>query len=163
MQGTQAVPVISSLINKMDELKKAQSDAKQAYDAGTSIIDEFNNANSSAAAKLEMAQKALNDVAVELGQKLMPIVEQGINLGTLGIKAIIQVIGLVTKYTPIIAALTTAIVALTVAEYGHIAAEKLMELWTGKVKVAMVGLFNVLKAHPLILLTSAITGLALAK
>lgn len=162
MQGTQAVPVISSLINKMDELKKAQSDAKQAYDAGTSIIDEFNNANSSAAAKLEMAKKALNDVAVELGQKLMPIVEQGINLGTLGIKAIIQVIGLVTKYTPIIAALTTAIVALTVAEYGHIAAEKLMELWTGKVKVAMIGLFNVLKAHPLILLTSAITGLALA-
>ena len=78
MQGTQAVPVISSLINKMDELKKAQSDARKAYDEGTSIIEEFNNANSSAAAKLEMAKKALNDVSAELGQKLMPIVEAGL-------------------------------------------------------------------------------------
>ena len=162
MQGTQAVPVISSLINKMDELKKAQKDAREAYDEGTSIIEEFNNANSSAAAKLEIAKKAMNDVAAELGQKLMPIVENSIRLGTLGIKAILQIISLFTRYTPVIVALTTAIVALTVAEYGHIAAEKLMELWTGKVKVAMVGLFNVLKAHPLILLTSAVTGLALA-
>ena len=162
MQGTQAVPVISSLINKMDELKKAQNDARKAYDEGTSIIEEFNNANSSAAAKLEIAKKAMNDVAAELGQKLMPIVENSIRLGTLGIKAILQIISLFTRYTPIIVALTTAIVALTVAEYSHIAAEKLMELWTGKVKVAMVGLFNVLKAHPLILLTSAVTGLALA-
>ena len=162
MQGTQAVPVISSLINKMEELKKAQSDARKAYDEGTSIIEEFNNANSSAAAKLEMAKKSLEDVSAELGQKLMPIVENCIRLGTVGIKAILQIISLFTKYTPIIVALTSAIVALTVAEYGHIAAEKLMELWTGKVKVAMIGLFNVLKAHPLILLTSAITGLALA-
>ena len=75
MQGTQAVPVISSLINKMDELKKAQNDARKAYDEGTSIIEEFNNANSSAAAKLEMAQKAMNDAAASLGQQLLPIVE----------------------------------------------------------------------------------------
>ena len=88
MQGTQAVPVISSLINKMDELKKAQNDARKAYDEGTSIIEEFNNANSSAAAKLEMAQKAMNDAAASLGQQLLPIVEHSLNATTSFLKVI---------------------------------------------------------------------------
>lgn len=113
MQGTQAVPVISSLINKMDELKKAQSDAKQAYDEGTSIIDEFNNANSSAAAKLEMAKKSLNDVSVELGQKLMPIVEGGLVTTKTVLQVLASVADFVTRNIGTISRLTLGIGAYT--------------------------------------------------
>ena len=115
MQGTQAVPVISSLINKMDELKKAQTDARQAYDEGTSIIDEFNNANSSAAAKLDMAKKSMNDVAAELGQKLMPIVEGSINATTTLLKIMTPLVSAVMSCAPAIIKLTVAIVAYNVA------------------------------------------------
>ena len=159
MQGTQAVPVISSLINKMDELKSAQDTAKKAYDEGTSIIDEFNNANSSAAAQLEIAKKKLNDVSVELGRKLMPIVEGGIKSGTIAVQVISTLISATIRYTPVVVALTTAITALTVAENKKVIADKLSAFWTDKLKVATKGLFNTMKAHPYLLLVSAVMGL----
>ena len=115
MQGTQAVPVISSLINKMDELKKAQQDARQAYDEGTSIIDEFNNANSSAAARLDIAKKALNDVSVELGQKLMPIVEAGLVTSKTVLQVLSAVAGFVTRNIATISRLAVGIGAYTAA------------------------------------------------
>ena len=115
MQGTQAVPVISSLINKMDELKKAQADAHQAYDEGTSIIEEFNNANSSAAAKLEMEKKALNDVSVELGQKLMPIVEGGLQVSKAVLEILSTIAGFVTRNISTISRLVIGIGAYTAA------------------------------------------------
>lgn len=115
MQGTQAVPVISSLINKMDELKKAQSDARQAYDEGTSIIEEFNNANSSAAAKLEISKKALNDVSAELGQKLMPIVQGSITASTTFLKVLSAIVGFIVPNTKALVQLTIAIAAYTIA------------------------------------------------
>ena len=115
MQGTQAVPVISSLINKMDELKKAQQDARQAYDEGTSIIDEFNNANSSAAAKLDMAKKAMNDVATELGQKLMPIVEAGLVTSKTVLQVLSAVAGFVTRNIATISRLAIGVGAYTAA------------------------------------------------
>lgn len=115
MQGTQAVPVISSLINKMDELKTAQDTAKKAYDEGTSIIDEFNNANSSAAAKLEIAKKAVNDVAVELGQKLMPIVESGLQTTKVVLQILSAVAGFVTRNIATISRLAIGVGAYTAA------------------------------------------------
>ena len=115
MQGTQAVPVISSLINKMDELKKAQSDARQAYNEGTSIIEEFNNANSSAAAKLEISKKALNDVSAELGQKLMPIVQGSITASTTFLKVLSAIVGFIVPNTKALVQLTIAIAAYTIA------------------------------------------------
>ena len=115
MQGTQAVPVISSLISKMDELKKAQQDARQAYDEGTSIIEEFNNANSSAAAKLEIAKKKLNDVSVELGQKLMPIVEGGIETSKIVLQVLSAIAGFVTRNIGLLSRLAIGIGGYTAA------------------------------------------------
>ena len=119
MQGTQAVPVISSLINKMDELKKAQADARQAYDEGTSIIEEFNNANSSAAAKLEIAQKAMNDAASDLGKKLLPIVQTSINAGTASIKVISTLISFAVQHRTQLIALAATVAMLTTMWNAH--------------------------------------------
>ncbi len=115
MQGTQAVPVISSLINKMDELKKAQADARQAYDEGTSIIEEFNNANSSAAAKLEMKRKAMDDAAATLGQQLMPIVESSLNATTSFIKIITPIAKVIMDNSTAFLQLAAAIAAYNIA------------------------------------------------
>ena len=148
MQGTQAVPVISSLINKMDELKKAQSDARQAYDAGTSIIDEFNNANSSAAAKLEISKKALNDVAVELGQKLMPIVGGGLVTSKTVLQVLSAIAGFVTRNIATISRL-----ALGVAGYAAT-----VKLATNATKIWAV----VTKATPWGLVLGGITAVLVA-
>lgn len=160
MQGTQAVPVISSLINKMDELKKAQTDARQAYDEGTSIIDEFNNANSSAAARLDIAKKAMNDMATELGQKLMPIVEGSINATTTLLKILTPLVSAVMACAPAIIKLTVAIVAYNVAaKAASIGTAGLTNAirtaWT-----ATKGWFATLSANPIGLAAAAVTLLA---
>lgn len=148
MQGTQAVPVISSLINKMDELKKAQSDARQAYDEGTSIIEEFNNANSSAAAKLEIAKKALNDVSAELGQKLMPIVEAGLVTSKTVLQVLSTIAGFVTRNIATISRLAIGIGAYTAA----------VQLATNATKIWAV----VTKATPWGLVLGGITAILVA-
>lgn len=154
MQGTQAVPVISSLINKMDELKKAQQDARQAYDEGTSIIDEFNNANSSAAARLDIAKKALNDVSAELGQKLMPIVENSISAGTIGIKIISSLIGFTIQHRTQLIALAATIAALTAMWKAHTILQAIVDGWN-----KAIALGNKAVAASMVLLRSA--GVAL--
>ena len=148
MQGTQAVPVISSLINKMEELKKAQSDARKAYDEGTSIIEEFNNANSSAAAKLEMAKKALNDVSAELGQKLMPIVEAGLVTSKTVLQVLSAIAGFVTRNIATISRLAIGIGAYTAA----------VQLATNATKIWAV----VTKATPWGLVLGGITAVLVA-
>lgn len=119
MQGTQSIPVISSLINKMDELKEAQSVAKKAYDEGTSIVNEFNNANSSAAAKLDIARKALNDEAADLGKKLMPVVESSINASRTAISILSTLIDFTWQHRTTLLTLTATVAALTLAWKSH--------------------------------------------
>lgn len=152
MQGTQAVPVISSLINKIDELKKAQNDARKAYNEGTSIIEEFNNANSSAAAKLEIQKKALNDVAVELGQKLMPIVEGSLSTGTVALHILSEIVSFGTKHIWLIGTLATALAAYTVVVKAHTIA-------TTIAKTATLALNAVMASSPVGWLAAGLTAL----
>lgn len=154
MQGTQAVPVISSLINKMDELKKAQQDARQAYDEGTSIIDEFNNANSSAAAKLDMAKKAMNDAAADLGKKLMPIIENSISVGTIGVKTISSLISFTIQYRAQLIALATTVATLTAMWKAHTILQAIVDGWN-----KAIALGNKAVAASMVLLRSAAVAL----
>lgn len=157
MQGTQAVPVISSLINKMDELKKAQQDARQAYDEGTSIIDEFNNANSSAAAKLEIAKKRLNDVSVELGQKLMPIVEGSITATTSLLKVLTSIVGIIAPNIKAVVQLTIAIAAYTIAVNAASISTSRFVVSAKNALAATRQWFATLSANPIGLVAAALT------
>ena len=157
MQGTQAVPVISSLINKMDELKKTQIDARQAYDEGTSIIDEFNNANSSAAAKLEIAKKAMNDVAAELGQQLMPVVEGSIKATTAFLKVLTPLISLLANNIGTILQLALAIGTYTAAVNMAAIKTAVLEAKTLLAARAQTIWNTAIKANPLGMLLAALT------
>ena len=157
MQGTQAVPVISSLINKMDELKKAQKDARQAYDEGTSIIEEFNNANSSAAAKLEIAKKALNDVSAELGQKLMPIVQGSITASTTFLKVLSAIVGFIVPNIKAVVQLTIAIAAYTIAVNAASISTSKFAVSAKNALMATRQWFATLTANPIGLAAAALT------
>ena len=154
MQGTQAVPVISSLINKMDELKTAQNTAHQAYTEGTSIIEEFNNANSSAAAKLDIAKKAMNDEAVALGQKLMPIIEGSIKTGTTMLRIISSTISFTYEHRTSLIALAATVATITGIWQAHAVWQAVVDGWN---KALAIG--NKALAASMVLLRSA--GVAL--
>lgn len=157
MQGTQAVPVISSLINKTGELKQAQQTAATAYEQGTSIIDEFNNANSSAAAKLEIAKKGLNDVSVELGQKLMPIVQGSITASTSVLKVLSAIVGFIVPNIKAVIQLTTAIAAYTLAVNAAAIANSRFVASAKNALVATRQWFATLAANPVGLAAAALT------
>ena len=156
MQGTQAIPVLTSMAAKLTELKEAQDLAAKAYEEGTSIINEFDNANSSAAAKLEQEEKKLNDVKVALGQELMPIIAGSINLGTTVLKVITKLIKFANDYKLVILALTTTIGYYTVAAKAAAIKTALFTAATNAARIATFAFNVVVKANPIGLMVGAL-------
>lgn len=156
MQGTQAIPVLTSMAAKLTELKEAQDLAAKAYEEGTSIINEFDNANSSAAAKLEQEEKKLNDVKVALGQELMPIIAGSISLGTTVLKVITKLIKFANDYKLVILALTTTIGYYTVAAKAAAIKTALFTAATNAARIATFAFNVVVKANPIGLMVGAL-------
>lgn len=156
MQGTQAIPVLTSMAAKLTELKEAQDLAAKAYEEGTSIINEFDNANSSAAAKLEQEEKKLNDVKVALGQELMPIIAGSINLGTTVLKVITKLIKFANDYKLVILALTTTIGYYTVAAKAAAIKTALFTAATNAARIDTFAFNVVVKANPIGLMVGAL-------
>lgn len=73
IDGARATSVIAVLANNTETLREQQDLANVAYKEGTSLTDEFNVKNATAAAQLEKARKGLQYLVVELGEKLLPV------------------------------------------------------------------------------------------
>lgn len=73
VDGARATSVIAVLANNTETLREQQDLANVAYKEGTSLTDEFNVKNATAAAQLEKARKGLQYLVVELGEKLLPV------------------------------------------------------------------------------------------
>ena len=124
MDGSRAVGVLSALAGHLDQLAEAQTLANQAYEEGTSVLNEFNVQNSTVQAELDKAKKRFADLSIELGQKLMPIAKYGITTGSAMVKILSSLINFVSKYRATVITLTTTIAALTVVENYHTMALK---------------------------------------
>lgn len=124
MDGTRAIGVLSALAGHLDQLAEAQSLANQAYEEGTSVVNEFNVQNTTVAAELDKAKKRFADLSIELGQKLLPVAKYGITTGSAIVKILSILINFVSKYRATVITLTTTIAALTVVENYHTMALK---------------------------------------
>ncbi len=71
--GARAVPVLSALAGHIDELKQQQEVANKAFAEGVSVGNEFAIQNDTAAAKVDKAKNRINELRVELGEKLFPV------------------------------------------------------------------------------------------
>lgn len=107
MQGTQAVPVLTELANGLDNVTEAQRLARQAYDEGTSIIDEFNQVNNTAQAQLEKTEKQLSQARRELGQRLLPVVTAIESAGVSGTRLLGVIISKAIQWRGAITALVS--------------------------------------------------------
>lgn len=121
MQGTQAVPVLTELANGLDNITEAQRLAREAYDEGTSIINEFNTVNNTAQARLEKTEKQLSAARRELGEKLLPIVEKTEAAGVSGIRVLSSFVSSIIAVRGPLIALTTALAAYLAGKYTYIA------------------------------------------
>ena len=76
LSGAGVTQVLTTLAAQTDNVRESQRLASQAYAEGTSVLKEANAANSTLQARLEMQRKSLNDIKVEVGNQLVPVVLQ---------------------------------------------------------------------------------------
>lgn len=112
LDGTRCVQVLSTMADKVDDIKTRQQVATQAYASGTSVLNEFNNANSSAQAELDKAKKNFQELTIELGEKLMPVARYGITTTSLLVKGLSLLTDIVTKYRGTLIRLAVTIVTI---------------------------------------------------
>lgn len=158
MDGSRATGVLSVLADKVDDVKKAQELANNAYNDGTSILTEFNTQMQSEQAKIDIAAKSFKDLRIELGEKLMPVARYGIRTGGLLVEVLLSLINFVSKYRVTLIALTATITALIVVENISIGLRKLHVFWNRKVIASTKRLWAILVAHPYAAVFTAIVA-----
>lgn len=115
LDGTRATAVLTSLADKLGNVQRMQTLANEAYSEAASINNEFAVQNSTVQAELDKAAKAMKDMRVELGEKLMPVATKMVNFTTLFMKTLSALITFVASHASTIATLTAMIIGYTAA------------------------------------------------
>lgn len=88
LDGARAVGVLSSLADKISNVKTAQEISNRGFAEATSITDEYGKKNNNLQAELEKSRKAFKEQALTLGEKLGPALVISTNGMTYLIKAL---------------------------------------------------------------------------
>ena len=130
LDGTRATSVLTSVCDKLDDVRRHQKTAADGYAEAQSVIDEFNTMNTTVEAELEKAQNALHEVSVELGEQLQPALLMSVSAGAAMIKMFSTLISWGTKHWKILVTLTSAVAAYTVAVNAALIKQKLFGAWS---------------------------------
>ena len=137
-EGARASAVISALAGNVDTVRWQQENANKAFQEATSVTKEFNVQNNTVQAGLDKARKRLTELAVELGEKLAPVMKHVISSTTLILKVMSSLITFIGKYKGEIIVVTASIVAYTIAVNAAAIKTKIFAVAQGVAKVAMV-------------------------
>ena len=118
-EGAGVAAVLSVMAGKADEIRARQALANKAYQEGTSILKEFEVQNNTVQAGLDKAKKRANDLAVELGERLQPIMAEGLHLTSAATKIMISVLDFSMKHKTELIAIAAAYVLYNGAIKAH--------------------------------------------
>lgn len=139
--GARAAQVISALAGNLEMIKWEQEEAEKAFREATSVTKEYNVQNTTVQAGLDKARKRVKEMAVELGEKLMPVMRHVLSSTTIMLKVLSSIVDFVIKYRVVLVTLTAAVV-------GYYTAVKLQYLWSlrfvavSKLKAAAMAIEN---------------------
>ena len=143
LDGTRAIGVLTNMADKIDDVRKHQKTATEAYEEGNSVIAEFNTMNDTAEARMEKVKKAFKEMTVELGARLLPVVKYTISAAGLLAKGLSVLTSFVAKNWRAIVTLASGIATYyvavniaTVKEKAHAAAIAISNGYI-KVKIAL--------------------------
>ena len=158
LNGAGVTQTLSTLAGKLSDVKVAQTEAARAFEEGTSCTNEAAQANHTAQAELEKAQKKVKDLRVELGQRLYPVFT-GMNNAVVAaapvLRSLISLLGVVVNF---VGENSRAIVTATVAVAAYTAAIKIHSVWQTICKVGTAAWTAVTYIH-----TAATAGLTAAQ
>lgn len=146
LDGTRATAVLTTMADKIEDIKKRQQTAFDAYEAGQSVIDEFDTKNETVQAGLDKAKKNFQELTITLGQKLLPIARYGVSAASASVRALNAIINFTLRYWRTLIPLTVAIGAYTLAlkwnsiEWGKLKVVKAANLVLDKAYAAIQAL-----------------------
>lgn len=117
VDGARAQPVITALANHIEELKSQQEAANKAFQEGLSVSVEFLVQNNTVQAQLDKAKKGFNEMAVSLGQQLLPVMKSCISGTSMLMRTMSALVSFFIKYKTEIGILTAAVVLYTAAVF----------------------------------------------
>lgn len=137
LSGAGVTQTLSTLAGKLSDVKVAQTEAARAFEEGTSCTNEAAQANHTAQAELEKAQKKVKDLRVELGQRLYPVFT-GMNNAVVAaapvLRRLISLLGVVVKFVGenarAIVTATVAVTAFTAVMKLHLTWQAICRAWT---------------------------------
>lgn len=148
MDGARAVGVLANLADKIDDVRKHQATANEAYAEGTSVLEEFDVMNNTVEARLDKVKKRFHEMTVELGERLQPIVQYTISSVGLLTKALSAITSFVLQFRTAILTATIALTALYLAKEKDVIITKLQVFWTDTLRANALKLWNALSNHP---------------
>ena len=119
LDGSRAVGVLSTLADKIDDVRKHQERATRAYAEGTSVQNEFNIMNNTVQAKIDKCKKKFKEMTIELGERLLPVVQYTITGGSMLAKTLSILTSFVYDNWKAIVILSAQIGVLTVMWKAH--------------------------------------------
>ena len=113
LDGSRAVGVLSTLADKIDDVRQHQARATEAYEKATSVQGEFNTMNNTVQARLDKCKKQFKEMSVELGERLLPVVKYTITGASMLAKTLSVLTGFVYDHWKSLTVLGGYIVILT--------------------------------------------------
>lgn len=147
--GARASQVLATLAGNVEMVKWQQEQATQSFEDATSVTNEFNVQNSTVEAELDKARKRVTELAIELGEKLMPVMKHAISTTTLTLKAMSTTIDFLARNKEAIIVLTSMVAAYTIAVKANAIALKSQAAWHAVCKgtaIAYHAVVNTLQA-----------------
>lgn len=122
LDGTEAIGVLNTIVANVGKIRKEQEVATKAFEAGTSVIDEYNVQNNTLQATIEKAKKKFQEYTYTLGEKLAPHTNKVISKTGSLLSIISALIDFFIKFGPAITVVVSSLAA-------YILASKTLYLW----------------------------------
>ena len=162
--GARAAQVISALAGNLEMVRWEQEEAAKAFAEGTSVSKEFEVQNNTVQAGLDKARKGVTELAVELGEKLKPVMSHVISSTTLLMRAMSTTIDFMIDNWSAIQKVVIVLAAYTIGVNAHTIATKAAAIALRAWNAIMAISTTVTKGYTAAMLLSkdAITGCSLA-
>ena len=129
MDGIRMSQVLATLATHLDMVKWEQKEANKAFEEATSATREYNIFNNTAQAGIDKARKAIHELAIQLGEKLLPLYRHIMTSGSAMLRFLNIIVDFVINFKGVLITLTASWVAYTVAVNASNIAFKLHYYW----------------------------------
>ena len=137
MDGIRMAQVLSVLSGKLEMVRWEQQEANKAFDEATSATREYNIFNNTAQAGIEKAKKRIHELAVELGEKLLPVYQHIMTSGSAMLRLLNMIADFVISYKNVIITAAAAWASYTLAVNASNIAFKMHYYWVVLTQGAM--------------------------